>query len=590
VSIATLLNRLVVKYPDLAFAHNHKYLRDVFGGSERISKAQFNLALKIYGGDLDAAVAPFRIEEKFLFWELKQRGIDSTLQKFPLIAAADQGFHDLVRLYKKEDVNLKLSKTVKQTRLVGDERLPVAHMSALSLASIKGFVDCCKELINLKADISVDIDGPVKPPLQLAILQGHDDVCRVLIDAGVSIDQPYWGETPLYTATDKNQIGIVKLLLELGADPDATGPDKWTPLHGAASHGNLTLIRIFIEAGSDVDSKTDEGCSPLDIAAKFSKVQSCRALLDAGSCPESVDDNGWTALHVAAWKANMDVCNVMLKSCCNKQAKCKQGRTALHVAALNNNAGVCQQFVESGCIIEARDGQGWTPLHLAAFTNSLEAIKVLMGLGASIHTKCFGGRTPLHTAVDAHHPAIYRHLLEAGAHIDAQSKEGETPLHVAATKGDYKAVNFLIESGCNINATCKMGKTALHYAVIYGKEKIISLFGAADLDAEDFKGNTALHYACEKSPKAKSMVNSLLGMGALIRRNHEGITPIEKANANGLKELAAMMKSKAIQATEAVDERPQTGEKRLPLYITEILSDEEDDNVFDSDSDAGSRS
>jgi len=98
---------------------------------------------------------------------------------------------------------------------------------------------------------------------QLAIVKyfvasGHDkDVCDDNDDL-----------TPLYVAARNNYIAVVQYLVEQGADKEKGNRNDATPLYIAAEKGNFRVVQYLVEQGADKDKARDNGCTPLFIAAQ----------------------------------------------------------------------------------------------------------------------------------------------------------------------------------------------------------------------------------------------------------------------------------------------------------------------------------
>ena len=58
--------------------------------------------------------------------------------------------------------------------------------------------------------------------------------------------------TALQHAVRKHQVEAVRVLLEWGADPDAR-QDGYTPLLIAASANDLAMVRLLVDAGADIE-------------------------------------------------------------------------------------------------------------------------------------------------------------------------------------------------------------------------------------------------------------------------------------------------------------------------------------------------
>ena len=65
---------------------------------------------------------------------------------------------------------------------------------------------------------------------------------------------------------EKNALVAVKLLVELGADVNAIGEEKYTALHGAAYVGADPIIEFLMSKGAKTEVKDDFGQTPLSIA------------------------------------------------------------------------------------------------------------------------------------------------------------------------------------------------------------------------------------------------------------------------------------------------------------------------------------
>ena len=113
-------------------------------------------------------------------------------------------------------------------------------------------------------------------PLKVAVIMGHKNVVRVLLDAGADPNKAYNEEstpvTPLHDAVVyglQNRIDVVNMLLDWGADIDKkAGPYEETPLH-AASHtyfGDPEMVELLLNRGAEVNTTNWHGWTPYDSA------------------------------------------------------------------------------------------------------------------------------------------------------------------------------------------------------------------------------------------------------------------------------------------------------------------------------------
>ncbi len=96
--------------------------------------------------------------------------------------------------------------------------------TSLQYAAKWGCLGACRVLIDAGASLDSQNTGDGYSALHWAARNGHFDICKLLIDAGASLDiRSYNGERPLHAATITGQLEICKLLVERGANLDTLG-------------------------------------------------------------------------------------------------------------------------------------------------------------------------------------------------------------------------------------------------------------------------------------------------------------------------------------------------------------------------------
>jgi cytohesin len=105
----------------------------------------------------------------------------------------------------------------------------------------------------------------------------------------------------LYKISSKEaeNIAIIKILLEAGADVHIADKHGKTPLHWAAHFGCSDKIKVFLAAGADINATDNNKSTPLHEATFHKNISAMNVLLEAGAKADTIDDNGNTPLQIA---------------------------------------------------------------------------------------------------------------------------------------------------------------------------------------------------------------------------------------------------------------------------------------------------
>ena len=96
------------------------------------------------------------------------------------------------------------------------------------------------------------------------------------------------------------------VLIEAGADVNATDDAGRTPLHYSVVHPSSYLAAALMAKGIDLDHRDETGATALHVAARDGMRRIIRQLVDAGADRNLLDDEGRTPLQVAV-EAGRDI-------------------------------------------------------------------------------------------------------------------------------------------------------------------------------------------------------------------------------------------------------------------------------------------
>ncbi len=156
------------------------------------------------------------------------------------------------------------------------------------------------------------------------------------------------------------------------------------------------------------------------------------------------------------------------------------------------------------------------------------------------------GLTPLHEAVRRGYSDITELLIQAGANIHATitcsmiKDDGQTaysyghrftPLHFAVHVGDIRSAEMLLKAGANAEELAVFDSTPMHVAGKNGQIVQLLQFAGANIEAQDFSGDTPLYNASEH--EEPEIVEALLQAGARANYNSQSETPLHRAAVHG---------------------------------------------------------
>lgn len=301
---------------------------------------------------------------------------------------------------------------------------PRRGQTALMWAAAEGHVEVIQALLTAGAELNARLDSGFTP-LLFAVREGRIGAVRALLNAGASPNDavpldprkpgqpgglPRPGSTALHLAVGNAHFELAALLLDSGADPNATGPG-YTPLHmltwvrksgggdndpapeGSGSLTSLEMARLLANKGANLNARMTRkvavgltalntlGATPFLLAARTADAELMRLLASLGADPLLPSADNSTPLIVAAGLGTrspgedagtetevVEALSVALELGNDPNAVDNNGETAMHAAAYKNLPAAVDYLAAHGAKLDVwnrPNKHGWTPLTIA---------------------------------------------------------------------------------------------------------------------------------------------------------------------------------------------------------------------------------
>lgn len=194
---------------------------------------------------------------------------------------------------------------------------------SLNDAVAAGAVEKVQRLLQEGADVNEGARDCSGPALFSAIQRREHQIARILLQAGADPHATFAdGMTPLHLAAAENDTKGIEILLGAGADPNmATG--YGTALHFASLSGTPATVERLLQAGADPNVVAMQGgvtplhcaagCPPAGMAlpTREGRGEALRLLLAAGADPHMINCDGKTPLQCARFNGCADAVAVL---------------------------------------------------------------------------------------------------------------------------------------------------------------------------------------------------------------------------------------------------------------------------------------
>lgn len=204
--------------------------------------------------------------------------------------------------------------------------------NALTLALLSKKLILSAELIALGSDPNAASLAMGWNPLVLAAgnVPGDDALAYALLDRGANPSSKLRdGLYALTAACTYGNLALAERLLGAGAHP-APADAGWLPIIAASGSGHMKLIELLMERGADPNASLSpsNGYRSVHQAVKAGHLHIVKALLAKGVEINSMAHDGSTPLHIAAECGNTEMGKLLLKAGANANLENVAGKIA----------------------------------------------------------------------------------------------------------------------------------------------------------------------------------------------------------------------------------------------------------------------
>ncbi len=490
-----------------------------------------------------------------------------------------------------------------------------ALAQALEAATRVGRLSIVQQLIRAGASPQ---PADYRDPLRTAVFSGNARVVEYLLSRGAAPALSSSDYSLLHEAVARGHAEVVRLLIEAGMDVNEADELGRTPLHAACEAvDRADIVRLLLEAGAEDGVINDQGLAPLELAVSAGSIESTTLLADRLRItdPEAAD----LALATArAFRACMyddvdAVAGIISADRRLLDQRDTEGDTPLHVAAGAGSARVVEYLLGAGAEVSALSDDGSPPL--------LRAFRARLGLPRAFSGDISGGQMQelleedadfsqwLQSADDRQKQVdrVVELLLEAGADVNAADDRGYVAVTVAAELADWDLVERLLRRGAvlegparslvflaaaqspdglerleaagvdtrSLAAAISAQSDLMYMLVPWDSPEAIAAWVAAgiEVNAHGYDGSTLLHWAARMGQA--EMAQTLLQHHANVNAtDDEGNTPLHGAVWEQQPELVRLL------IEHGADPLLANAEGYTPLYYAAAHRGEEITNVL----------
>jgi ankyrin repeat protein len=357
---------------------------------------------------------------------------------------------------------------------------------------------------------------------------------------------------PIIDAIEKNQKNRLKLLLDLGNDPNGIQDsdfwkwDKNIPLVCAFKNNRWEFAIILLDAGADPNLLLKY--MVCDKNKNTRPFKWYLLLFEYGADSNYNESMEYRPLHYLAINNKVELFDLFIQYGADINAGDWANNTPLAVALRSRSTEVANYLIDKGCSLYVENDSKETPLYQAVSFNAYDALCYALTKKIDINHLDTKGRTAIFglSKKDGFDlKSMAELLIEHGARFDYTDHNGTNKLAaLLVINNKPRTLGFLISKGLVIREQDVINKniSILHYAILKKHFNVAEVFidHKVQINTTDKDGNTALHLCIEL--RLTEIAEKLINAGASLNiKNNLKRNALQSAFSAGNYEIFSMI-------------------------------------------------
>lgn len=292
---------------------------------------------------------------------------------------------------------------------------------------------------------------------------------RVLLAHGADVDGDA-SHRPLKDAIDWDSPRGARLLLDAGANPDEVDEVGCPLVLSAAKRvETATIMDMLLDYGADINATNPYHHTAVMIGAMSGHLETTKILADRGAMLNRVDINGHSAFSQACIRNQSHIVEYLVA--CEGFSIDDDNLVPLAVSYGHNAA--LKVLIRRGAPTDRVDNLGQSVVHAAILLGCQNVVLTLVENGADVEMKDNLGFTMM--AIHLAHLPIITMLLNYWRYQVEGSRNTFTLLRAACVSRSKKVVEFLLSQGMDINMVDEYGLTVMAHAKMAGLSDVVDM-------------------------------------------------------------------------------------------------------------------